>query len=163
MNLTVRSLSTSSSMAWCFSSLKWCSHYFTGLDPGLIHKEYSASTLGMSSCQRVSTRICTSPRGGSRRACFPLWERLAPMCIIHQSAHLGSKGSSFASFINLKVVPTIFALGICLSTARDISNSSWLTAVPSARSKHSTSYSYACYIVVSTVIVPAGPSILSFR
>jgi hypothetical protein len=85
------------------------------------------------------------------------------MCTACPSAHLGSKGISFTLFTGLKVAPVLFASGGCSSTACNIPKSSCLVVVPSARSQHPTSHSYVWRAMVPTVMVPAGPSILSFR
>ena len=47
MNPTANSFVISSPMALCFPSSKRCRHYFTGLEPGLIFKACSVTSLGM--------------------------------------------------------------------------------------------------------------------
>jgi hypothetical protein len=88
---------------------------------------------------------------------------MEPLRTVCLSAHSGSKGISFILFTSLKAAPILFVSSGCSSTVYSIPKSSCLVVAPLAKSQHSTSHSYAWHIVVPTVMVPAGPNILSFR
>ena len=103
MNPATKSFVISLPMALCFSSSKRCRRYFTGLEPDLIFKACSTTSLGMPSMSEgFHTKISLLAWRKSTSALSYLEESAVPMHTVLPLELLGSMRTSLTPSVGSK-------------------------------------------------------------
>ena len=104
MNLTVKSLWTSSQIILRFSSSKRCKHCFTGLEPARIPKECSATSLDMlGMSEGLHANMSAFAQRKSMSTAFYLGSRLVLIVSTLSLDLLGSSGIFFVPSVGSKL------------------------------------------------------------
>ena len=142
MNPTIKSFAISSPMALRFPSSKQCRRCFNGLEPGLIFKVCSATSLRMPSMSKgfhakmslLEQRKSTSVLSYSEESVVPMRTTL-PLVL------LGSMRTSLVPSIGSKDLADHLGSGASSATSFLMAASSLEATIAAACSQHSTSHS----------------------